>query len=78
MKSLTAQISDDLYQQIEKLAIQKKISLNQLVEIALSSQVSASEQLDYLQERGKRGSLQQFKEILAKVPANEPEEYDRL
>jgi hypothetical protein len=78
MKSLTAQISDDLYQEIEKLAIQKRISLDQLVEIALSSQVLASEQLDYLQERGKRGSLKQFKEILAKVPANEPEEYDRL
>ncbi len=78
MKSLTTQISDDLYQQVERLAGQKNISLNQLVEIALTSQISASEQRDYLQERANRGSLQQFKEILARVPANEPEEYDRI
>jgi hypothetical protein len=31
----------------------------------------------YLQERANRGSLQQFKDILARVPANEPEDYDR-
>jgi predicted transcriptional regulator len=78
MKSLTTQISDDLFQQVERLAGQKNISLNQLVEIALTAQISASEQRDYLQERANRGSLQQFKDILSRVAANEPEEYDRI
>jgi hypothetical protein len=34
--------------------------------------------VEYLRERGARGSREKFEAILAKVPDVEPEEYDRL
>jgi hypothetical protein len=78
MTNLTAQIPDSLYQQVETLAQRENISVDQLVAIALSSQVSAWNTQNYLQERAQRGSLQDLHQILAKVPDIEPEAYDRF
>jgi hypothetical protein len=57
MTHLTAQIPDPLYQQIEALAARENISIDQLVALALSAQISAWENKNYLQERAQRGSL---------------------
>jgi 23S rRNA G2445 N2-methylase RlmL len=78
MTNLTAQIPDSLYQQVENLAQRENISVDQLVSIALSSQISAWTTQNYLQERAKRGSLEDLKQILAKVPNIEPEEFDKF
>jgi 23S rRNA G2445 N2-methylase RlmL len=78
MTNLSAQIPDALYQQVENLAQRENISVDQLVAIALSSQVSAWTTQNYLEERAKRGSLQDLKQILAKVPNIEPEEFDKF
>jgi 23S rRNA G2445 N2-methylase RlmL len=78
MTILTAEIPDSLYRQIEKLAQQEKISVDQLVAIALSSQVSSWTTQHYIQERAKRGSLQDLQTILAKAPNVEPENFDKL
>ena len=78
MTILKAQIPDSLYKQVEALATREEVTIDQLVAIALSAQVSAWMTKDYLEERAKRGSWQKFQEVLAKVPDVEPEEDDKL
>ncbi|MCT7987969.1 hypothetical protein [Laspinema olomoucense] len=78
MGELNVNIPDFLYKQVTKLPGRENISLDQLVAIALSAQVSAWMTQDYLVERAKRGSWEQFQEVLMKVPDVEPEEFDKL
>ncbi|HYW19245.1 MAG TPA: hypothetical protein VE956_07995 [Nodularia sp. (in: cyanobacteria)] len=77
MSNLNVQIPESLYKQIETLAAKENISLEQLVAIALSAQVSASMTKDYIEEKAKRGNWDKFGQILAKVPDLEPEDYDK-
>lgn len=78
MTNLNAQIPDSLYKQVEALAARENISVDQLVAIALSAQVSAWMTKDYLEQRTERGSWQKFQQVLTKVPDVEPEDYDKL
>ncbi len=78
MITLQAQLPNRLYQQVEALAATEKLSIDQFVMMALSAQVSAWLTRNYLQERAKRGSWEQFQQILAKVADIEPEPHDRL
>lgn len=78
MTNLNAQIPDSLYKQVEALAARENISVEQLVAIALSAQVSAWMTKDYLEQRAERGSWQKFQQVLTKVPDVEPEDYDKL
>ena len=78
MTNLNAQIPDSLYKQVEALAARENISVEQLVAIALSAQVSAWMTKDYLEQRSERGSWQKFQQVLTKVPDVEPEDYDKL
>ena len=75
---ISANIPDALYQQLESFAEKEQISMDGLVAIALSSQISAWLTKDYLEERAKRGSWDGFERVLAKVPDVEPDEMDRL
>ncbi|WP_353929181.1 hypothetical protein WJM97_12700 [Okeanomitos corallinicola TIOX110] len=78
MSNLNVQIPESLYKQIEALAAKENMSLEQLVAIALSAQVSAWMTKDYIEEKAKRGSWDKFQQVLAKVPNVEPEDYDKL
>jgi hypothetical protein len=78
MINLETKVPDALYQQLESLARREDISVEQLVLIALSAQVSAWMTKDYLEEKAKKGSWEQFQQVLTKVSRQEPEDYDRL
>ena len=78
MTNLNAQIPDSLYKKVEALAARENISVEQLVAIALSAQVSAWINKDYLEQRAERGSWQKFQQVLTKVPDVELEDYDQL
>ena len=78
MSNLNVQIPDSLYKQIEALAAKENMSIEQLVAIALSAQVSAWMTKDYIFEKAKRGSWDKFQQVLIKVPDVEPEDYDKL
>ncbi|MGL4502946.1 MAG: hypothetical protein ACRCU2_28045 [Planktothrix sp.] len=78
MSDLIVKIPDSLYKQVAELAERESISLDQLVAIALSAQVSAWMTQDYLVERAKRGNWEQFQQVLMKLPDVEPEEFDKL
>ena len=76
--NIMANILNALYQQIEALDKRENISIEQLVTIALSAQVSAWATKDYIEEKAKRGSWEKFQQVLKKVPDVEPEACDRL
>lgn len=60
------------------MAKKKKISINQLVTLALAEKISAIGAQDYLEERAKRASEAKFDAAMAKVADVEPPDYDRL
>lgn len=78
MTDLNIKIPESLYKQIEALASKENISIEQLVAVALSAQVSAWMTKDYLEEKAKRGSWDKFQQVLNKVPDVEPDDYDKL
>jgi len=77
MTLLTARIPDALYQRILQATDEEAISLDQLVETALTAQLSALEAKQYLTKRARRGNWNRFQAILDKVPSIEPAEEDR-
>ncbi|MGI0483647.1 hypothetical protein ACN4EE_23060 [Geminocystis sp. CENA526] len=75
---LNTQIPDVLYQQIETLAKQQNIPVEELITMALSSQISSWLTKDYLTEKAQQGSWEQLQKVLTKVPNCPPEDYDQL
>jgi len=67
MTTIQANVPDPLARQIEELAAQEKVSVDQLVSIALAYQVSAWRARDTVVARAKRGSWEKFDGVMAKV-----------
>ncbi|MEI2418856.1 hypothetical protein V6O07_01160 [Arthrospira platensis SPKY2] len=74
MSDLIVKIPDSLYKQVAELGERESISLNQMVAIAFSAQVSPWMTQDYVVEPAKQGNWEQFKQVLSKVPLVPPEE----
>lgn len=78
MSTVSLNLPESLYKQVCKLAQQDGISLNQFIATAVAEKVAALTTVEYLRERAKRGSLEKFEAVLAKVPDAEPGPHDRL
>ena len=78
MSTLSLRLPESLHKSARELAKKEKISLNQLVTLALAEKVAAIGAQDYLEKRAKRASEAKFDAAMAKVADVEPPEYDRL
>jgi len=67
MTTIQAQVPDPLARQVTELAEQEKVSVDQLVSIALAYQVSAWRRRDTMIDRAKRGSWERFDRVMGKV-----------
>jgi hypothetical protein len=67
MKTIQAQVPDPLAKQVEELAAQENVSVDQLVSIALAYQVSAWRMRDTVAARAKRGNWEKFDRVMATV-----------
>jgi hypothetical protein len=67
MTKIQAQVPDPLAKQVEELAAQENVSVDQIVSIALAYQVSAWRTRDTVAVRAKRGSWENFDRAMAKV-----------
>ena len=56
MIELTAKLPENLYQQVIAIAAEENLSFDQVIEIALSAQVKAWSERDYLADRARKGS----------------------
>jgi hypothetical protein len=67
MTTIQAQVPDPLAKQVEELAAQEKVSVDQIVSIALAYQVSAWRARDTVATRAGRGSWEKFDRVMSKV-----------
>lgn len=78
MSTLSVRIPNSMHDKIRELAKKEGISMNQLINSALSEKLAALMTVDYLKAKGQLGSREKFENVLSKVPAEEPEERDKL
>jgi predicted HicB family RNase H-like nuclease len=78
MSTLSIRIPKSLHDDAREAARKEDVSLNQFIAITLAEKVSAIKTSDYLEERARRGSLEDFQRIMGKIPHVEPEAHDRL
>lgn len=78
MSTISLRLPESLHKSARELAKKEKISINQLVTLALAEKISAIGAQDYLEKRAKRASEAKFDAALAKVADVEPPDYDRL
>ncbi|MBK6431463.1 MAG: toxin-antitoxin system HicB family antitoxin [Anaerolineae bacterium] len=80
MSALSLRLPESLHAQVRELAERDKVSINQFVTLAVAEKVAALRTLDYIEQRGRRGSRTRFDRVLQAVAeANlEPYEADRL
>lgn len=78
MSELVVNLPDYLRRQAEAVAEQEKISLDQLVSLAVASHVAAWQAKGYMEERAKRGTWAKFKAVLDAAPDVPPADWDRL
>jgi len=78
MTTLNAQIPDFLMKQMVDLAEQERTTVDQLVAVALTAQVSAWRKTESIESRAKRADFAAFDRIMAKVPNVPPMPGDEL
>lgn len=78
MSHLNVQIPDSLYKNLQVLAEQDGISIDQFIATAVAEKIAALTTETYLEELAKRGSWNKYKAVLAKAPEVEPEPHDQL
>jgi predicted DNA-binding ribbon-helix-helix protein len=78
MSSISLRLPESIHNKLRELARKEGVSINQLINSALAEKVSALMTVEYLEERGNRGSRSRFERALSKVKDTEPPEEDRL
>ena len=72
MSTLEIKIPDLLLKQVNEVAAKEKVSVDQIVSIALAAQISASQARESICSRARRVDWRKVDEILDRVPANAP------
>jgi hypothetical protein len=78
MSAIQLRLPESLHEAIRELAKREKVSINQLITLAVAEKVTALMTETYLQERAQRGNRADFEAALAKVPDTEPDPQDHL
>ncbi len=78
MSAISIRLPDSLHKRIRQLAQRDKVSINQMVTLAVAEKLSALETEDYLGTRASRASKSKFQKALRKVPDRQPEADDRI
>jgi len=78
MSTLSLRLPESLHKSARKLAKKEKVSINQLITLALAEKVSALSAEDYLEKRARRASEAKFDQAMKKVAQVEPPEYDQM
>ncbi len=78
MTMINTKIPDTLFRQGKTIAEDEEMTLDQFIALALASQISSWEVGKTFAERAKNGDWEKAREILAKAPDVETEDYDKL
>ncbi|HEY6271218.1 MAG TPA: hypothetical protein VIX19_04385 [Terriglobales bacterium] len=72
--NLTINIAEQLYQSAKEIAAAENLSVEELFASAFEERILEFERL---KEKAARGSYEKFLRLMARIPAAEPQEYDR-
>ena len=75
---MSLRIPESIHGRIRELAKKEGVSINQLINSALTEKISALMTLYYLRERACRGDRTNFEELLSRIPYRKPLEGDEL
>jgi len=64
MSALSIRLPDSLHKRIKETAQRDKVSINQMITLAVAEKLSALETEDYLAQRASRGSRDKFRKAL--------------
>ena len=78
MSALSLRLPESIHRHIKEIAKKEGVSINQFISSAVSEKVSSLMTEEYLAAREKRGKVQDFRKILAKVPKRKPAPGDEL
>lgn len=78
MSTISLRLPESLHKKIRELADRERVSINQLITLAIAEKLSALTTEELLGERARRGDRAKFENALSKVADAEPEEWDRL
>jgi uncharacterized protein (DUF1778 family) len=78
MSTLSLRLPESLHRKIRELAERDDISINQFIATAVAEKAAALLTVEYLEERGRRGSAKVFDRLLARVPDVPPVPGDEL
>jgi hypothetical protein len=78
VSTISLRLPDSLHEAVRELAAREKVSINQLITLALAEKLSALMTEEYLEERARRGDRDRFERAISKVADVEPAEHDRL
>lgn len=67
MTTIQAQVPDALAREVAEIAEREKVTVDQMINLALASQVGAWRKRDTIAERAKRGDWDKFDRVMAKV-----------
>lgn len=77
MGTLSIRLPESIHNKIREMAEKEGVSINQLVNSAVAEKLSAIMTEEYLEERARQGSREQYEHVLSKVADREPEDYDK-
>jgi len=78
MTTINTKIPDTLFRQAVTIAEREEMMLDQFIALALASQISSWNVGKTFSERAEQGDWEKAREILAKAPDIEAEDYDKL
>ena len=78
MSTLSLRLPKSLHRHAKEVAERDGISMNQFISTAVAEKLSALETESYLVARAERGSVERYQQILAKVPAVQPDPGDEI
>lgn len=73
--SVSVNVPEELYRQASEVAAAENISVDDLFASALEERLL---EFQRFKDKAERGSYEKFLRVMAKVPAVEPPDYDRL
>ena len=73
--SVAVNIPEELYRQASEIAASENVSVDELFASAFEERLL---ELERLKSKASRGSYEKFMQVMAKVPAVEPPDFDRL
>ena len=78
MTTINTKIPDTLFRQAKTIAEREEMTLDQFIALALASQISSWNVGKTFADRAAKGDWGKAREILAKAPTTEAEDYDKL